>query len=500
MLEKSQGNIALDKSVFLGQKQTAVKFRTFCKEDNVESILSTELYPVLNAVKAQDGTVAFSGKVTAKLLVSEENGTVGGMSYTADFSDEFQSQTILADSVLRVDLSVLDFSTQADGAEVTVNAVINADIFAFEKKSLEFLAENNLQCKRETLPFGQVTALVDEVFPVTAELEIKDDIARVLSSQSSVVISSATLEQEVLAVSGEVFLSLVYVPTEGELPKTALLPFEFSQEIAVTATEGLPSLFSQVKATKIHLEVLEDQKTSVFSVETVISVKGQVLKETLQEVVTDCFSTTNAVTPLSVGAESTLFKGAFCQEADFSEMIEMGEADQESTFCGVFGWNLSVVGVVTVMQGVEVSFIASGNAIFKRKEGGFVSYRVEMPLENVLEIPSAEIGNIAQISLALKDATILFDCPQLRVDLKVCFCVGLYQNQSFSFVSDVTEGEALEENFGAIEVSLAFKGDSLWEVAKNLNMGVDDIIKLNPEISDPLQEDQKLLVYHRLPT
>ena len=57
-------------------------------------------------------------------------------------------------------------------------------------------------------------------------------------------------------------------------------------------------------------------------------------------------------------------------------------------------------------------------------------------------------------------------------------------------------GESLENNFGAIEVSLAFAGDNIWDVAKNLNMSLEELKILNPNLTDPLEYDQKLLVYH----
>ena len=48
MSELNQAGLNADKLVSLGQKQTAVKFKAFCKEDNVESVLVQELSPVVN--------------------------------------------------------------------------------------------------------------------------------------------------------------------------------------------------------------------------------------------------------------------------------------------------------------------------------------------------------------------------------------------------------------------------------------------------------------------
>ena len=50
----------------------------------------------------------------------------------------------------------------------------------------------------------------------------------------------------------------------------------------------------------------------------------------------------------------------------------------------------------------------------------------------------------------------------------------------------------------AIEVCLAHKGETLWELAKGLHMSEEDLLAVNPEIKSPLEKDARIVVYNKI--
>ena len=203
MLEKKQGELKFDKSFVLGQKQTAVKFRMFCKEDNVESVLSMDILPILDSFTIQDGGVDFFGKITTKLLVKEQNGAIGGMSYTVDVSDKFKHELLTKDSVLTATMEVVEQETTVEGAEVTVNLVVDTQFRLYQNLTTPLLEGGNIECCYANVDYGKVKGQIDNQFNVNTELEINDDIARVLSSQSNAIIRQASIDNKILTINGE---------------------------------------------------------------------------------------------------------------------------------------------------------------------------------------------------------------------------------------------------------------------------------------------------------
>ena len=495
MSELNQAGLNADKLVSLGQKQTAVKFKAFCKEDNVESVLVQELSPVVNTFQAADGKVSYSGKITAKLLVEEQNGGVGGMSYTADFSDEFFAAAITENSAVLPRCDILDFSTEVDGAEVSVNAVIATDFLAVNQVNYPLFDGDGVICKRNKIPVGTVTARVDEVFSAGAELEVKADVARVLSSQSFAVIDSAEVKDKVLTVTGECVLNLSYLTTESQVPQNAYFTYEFTQEIAVEA-DGMPFVFADVRATKIHMEIEENAQESVFMAESLIVLRGIIVEETEREVVVDCFSPTNATNVAASTAESTVIKHMCALNSAVEEKI-VTAIPSNAILSGFFGGNVSVVNAMTVEGGVDVSGVVSGNVIYT-VDDTVKSEKIDLPFNTVLTCDAANVGDGVYVNASIRVADVTLDGGEATVKAELVFSVRLTSTRSSAFVSSVDIGEAENADRGAIEVCLAFKGDNLWEVAKSLKMSVEDILQLNPELTDPLDRDQKLLIYHTL--
>ncbi|MBR5250690.1 MAG: LysM peptidoglycan-binding domain-containing protein [Clostridia bacterium] len=493
MLEKKQGELKFDKSFVLGQKQTAVKFRMFCKEDNVESVLSMDILPILDSFTIQDGGVDFFGKITTKLLVKEQNGAIGGMSYTVDVSDKFKHELLTKDSVLTATMEVVEQETTVEGAEVTVNLVVDTQFRLYQNLTTPLLEGGNIECCYANVDYGKVKGQIDNQFNVNTELEINDDIARVLSSQSNAIIRQASIDNKILTINGQVVVGLTYLPTDSDIPKSVLLPFDFSQEIEVEQN-GNPMIDLITKSTKIRLEVFEDQKNSVFSVDVAIVAKGVIVLNDTQAVVTDCYSTSSFLTTTNTTVETTLVKGFFAIEEEISDEI-LVDTQSDCQYCGLFSCAVTILKAQAKQGVINLSGVINGYFIFKTPQG-YVSQKAEYPFETNLE-QKVDIGDIVEAVGWVVSVDTSKSDDAIKSKFGVVFNLKVWQNKTLTFVSDFLDGEPILDT-NAIEVSIAFKGDSLWDVAKNLNMSVEEVKKLNPNLTDPLEEDQKLLIYHQI--
>ena len=50
----------------------------------------------------------------------------------------------------------------------------------------------------------------------------------------------------------------------------------------------------------------------------------------------------------------------------------------------------------------------------------------------------------------------------------------------------------------AIEVCIAKKGDTLWNLAKNLHLSEEELVATNPLLTNPLEEDTRVVVFNRI--
>ena len=75
--------------------------------------------------------------------------------------------------------------------------------------------------------------------------------------------------------------------------------------------------------------------------------------------------------------------------------------------------------------------------------------------------------------------------------------VKTYEEISSAFLSDIEEGDEIEENDSAISVYLPVKGDDLWTTAKRLLQFPEEFQKCNEGLNFPLQGEERLLVYRQ---
>ncbi len=493
MQEKKQNVFKSDLITRLGQKQTAVKFKMLSKDDNIKNVLTTDVTPLIINYQSLSGEVSYGGKVVAKLVAVEENATVAGLSYTVDFTDEYKNESITVDSVLDINLSVIDIVTEFEGTEITINAVIEADIIQFKREENSYIESGNFISKNCEVKYGATSAFVDESFAVGNEIEIKDNIAKVLLSKSDAVLNAASVSDGVLTVDGEVFLALTYLSADNNAVKNALFNFPFTQELSVNG-EGTANLTVKVKTTKIHLDVLEDSKTSLFNAEVNLAVKGCITNMQTLNAITDAYSLTNETANTYCSVTSSISKGLFGSLQSVNGVVETSLTD--AVFSGTAGLNVNIIEVITLAGGITVKGTVGGMVYFTNSDQ-IGSEKFEIPFTLQIETPLADLLTQATVYGAVKQITVENNSGKLDIDCDVLFSVNLIQNLTESFVADVTEGDAIEDTLGAIEVCIAKKGDSIWEVAKNLRMSEEDLIKLNPDLTDPLTKDEKLVIYHQ---
>ncbi len=494
MQEKKQNMFKSDLITRLGQKQTAVKFKMYSKDENVQNVLTTDVTPLIANYQSLSGEVTYGGKVVTKLVTVEENGTITGLSYTVDFTDEFKNESITTDSVLDINLSVIDIVTEFEGTEIIVNAVIEADITLYKREENTYIESGNFISKNCEVKFGATSAYVDETFTVGNEMEIKDSIAKVLLSKSEAVLNAASVTEGVLTVDGEVFLALTYLSTDNNAVKNALFSFPFTQELAVQG-DGAANLTAKVKMTKIHLDVLEDSKTSLFNAEVTLAVKGIITNMQIVNALTDAYSLTNETANTYCSVTSTLSKGLFGSLQTVNGIVETSLAD--AVFSGTAGLTVNIIEVASLAGGITVKGTVAGTIYFTKGEQEVGSEKFEIPFTLQIETPLADLLTFASLYGAVKQIAIENNGGKLDIDCDILFTVNLMQNMTESFIADVAEGEAIEDTLGAIEVCIAKKGDSVWEVAKNLRMSEEDLLKLNPDLTDPLTKDEKLIIYHQ---
>ena len=509
MAEKNVGSFKYGALTAIGQKQTEVRFKATLKDGKIEKVLCVNLSPYLTRSECFEGQLSYGGKASAKILLTDQDGKVVGLNYTVDFDDVFKNEEITPDSLAKIDLSVIDCAYSVDTQEISVSAIINAAFFAINTQEKEYVESGDFEFKTCDFNYGAVTAAVEETFTVGGEAEIDDNIVRVLSAQSQAVINSASVSEGVLTVDGEAFLNLVYLSGDGNV-KNAISGFLFSRQIA-TGGIGEPFVYANVKSNRIHLDVKEEDKNSGFQAEITLEARGFITQKQTVPVICDAYSATHKLDLKICPAYSVLSSGVFGRLINAYGEISLANPDAAVALAGV---SVDVVESKSTENGVTVSGTVDGTLLYTTKtekieeetdeekdKDLFVvkteSEKFSVPFSETVDIPFVELSDTPFVQGAVKQAQTELKNGVLSLDFDVALSINIVKDMTSTFVCGVTKGEPLAKSDSAIEVCIVNEGDSVWEVAKSLNMTVADILKINPELTDPVSKDDKIVIYHQ---
>ena len=112
----------------------------------------------------------------------------------------------------------------------------------------------------------------------------------------------------------------------------------------------------------------------------------------------------------------------------------------------------------------------------------------------VEEKVNAEQSSI--VSLCLKDVSARSRRgKEIEVSAELKVYSDLYCSRENSVITNVTIGDEKPQDDSSLYIYIVKPGETIWDIAKNMNVSPDVILEQNPEVSLPLQPYEKLVIY-----
>lgn len=477
---------------FVGKIQTAENVRISVKTD-IEQVLSVGVDNYVNSYESSRGEASFYGKTNVKFLYSDGT-TVNGQSFNADFTASISDDMLEPDSKLTFDVVASEVKTETNANTATVTVLLEISVYAYVTESVPFLcASEDAFCKVESVEYLQSAHLMDLPLVLDEELNATRTISSVLLAESSVTATDYTLSEGVLNLSGEACVRLTYV-SEGNIV-TDVLPFKFTRELDASQIDSDSQLRLDVvvKNTKVRLNITEQEVNSLFSVEIAVNVRAEAVKIGQCEYVDDAYTANSDFLFERKSVTTTLPCGSTVADKRVTASLPITSGKTPLTAV-----NLSAVVTRCASQErrAEVQGVVYATVLYST-DTGTESENVELPFSETIPVDylmpqCASFAKVAVTNFTVKEAGTLQAEADLRFVLEserdvVCNVIAAAEEQPFD-----------KSSLPAIEVCLAHKGETLWQLCKNLHMSEENLLAANPEITNPLESDAKIVVFNRI--
>lgn len=484
-------NATFTRRVCAGKIQAAENIRISVKND-IQQVLSVGVESVVASYDATAGDVTFYGKTNIKFLYFDGT-TLCSSNYNADFTANIQSELIASGSKLTFDVVTIDKKVETNANTATLSILLEVTCYCYaEEGSAYFESCGDGFVKYESCEILQSADTVSIPTVIDQELTSSKNISTVLLAESSLVAADYTVLDGVLRIKGEACTRLTYL-SDGVLTTDAL-PFSFEREL--DATDVLPDAQLRIsllpKNTKVRLDI-SDEVNTAFTVEIAANVRVQAEKIGVLQIVGD----------------------AYCEDCDFNferktvcTTLPCGSAVVRKTTSATLPLENGKTPLVIVNCGAIVTKCVSGekSATVDGVVYGTMIYSVEQGYSaEELELPFSQVVDVDYLAPQCKSYATATVCGftareanglQTEADLRIV--IEAERQVEYQLIVDAAEKPFDKKQLPAIEICLAHKGETLWNLAKNLHMSQDDLIAVNPEITNPLQQDARIVVYNKI--
>ncbi len=450
--------------------------------------LSVEAEAKISGVELLPGEARISGKVNYRLLYLDEQEKICGLDYFKDFDFTLQGENIRADEKWNAELAISEATSSVSGQTVTLGAVVGVSLRTFGEKEEKAVASVSGAEVREGS--AETQSLLDKkesIIELAKEEDAGGNIKKILLFDVTAALTDRSFGADKATVSGEAKAHVVYLREDGTTAERNFsFPFTKEEETA----GGNASFFLSVKNARIVLS--GDEENAEIEIEIALSLITLLYQGENVSFLTDVFSEEKQTKETFKKVESRLFK-----EQNFFKMSLGGGIDLENAaerIVSVRPTGIALADLKAENGSVRAEGVASFAAVYE-SEGSYFSSSAELPFAFDLPFSCASETDEAEGSVSISSVSATLSSGGVVLTADVALSVLLYQDASFSFLQDVTEGESREENESGISVYFAEKGEDLWKIAKAMGVLPSRLLKSNPFLEAPLDEAKKVLVF-----
>ncbi|MGN0771124.1 MAG: SPOCS domain-containing protein [Christensenellales bacterium] len=449
----------------------------------------------ITKVAAMSKQVKISGHVNIKVMYLTNQQECESFDYITDFVEDVECDDVTEDMPVRASAKVVDNEYQINGDQIKIQAVVELCPVFVESKSEQFIvsAEGALVKTRQSCRQNFISH-VDREIELADEYDSGMDVDKVLFFDAAANVEDVTTAGEIVTVKGSADVDIIYRAEGKIVEKRMNIPFEEEWR------EKEQNLFAKVQAcvknSKLVLQGSQD--SNVMRVELLCKLSGVVMSESCDDTVEDLFCPT---------AETN------CQytQCDFYRQAEpvhchlsvIGSDSIDETAADVKQVLAAetvncVIAEVTGGEDMSISGMAEVAVVYVDENDDIDCKYIEIPfLERCQYV--LEKDAVTEWNAYVNDTSVKVKRDrEFEVNLDVDVTLDIAPKTQIRGISALEEGEARPANNVAVSIYSTSKGETLWDIAKQLMVSDKEILAQNPGIGEVMEGDERLVVYREL--
>ena len=441
--------------------------------ESIDKALNLSASGEIGSMESLQGEMNFSGTIHFALLYLNKEDEIVSLSYKADFSDVIKDEAVTTTSRAFVSSDVLDCSIEKlNDSEFKVQCVFELTLLLTEREELNSLNEApGVYVKKEDKSVQLFETTLSDVFQVEEEKNVPGIVSGILSSDGDAIVTQVDFENGRFVLEGFLCVNVNFRREEEYDAVSLQIPFREETEYA---GEGEFKAYPTLALSELNVIAAVDEEKN----ETTLTVAAE-LRATLDVLKVEDYQ-------LTVDA----FVKGFVSNAQISGLNALELCDRRAARAGVDGRiecgteidrilaiaeprvhiaGINAAGGELIVEGVLTACVLYADE--ENKKGSFV---VEVPFQTDPERLEGEIAVAFSRGIVCDIHARLRLRGELEISFKTQILTDLFKEEGVCAVSDL-EIVSEYQNTSLISVYVPGKGDSVFEVSKELNADPDSI-------------------------
>ena len=481
----------------VGITQSVIELKLPTNENNVVAIYSVGAKSSIVGSEASGKEISFMGLVDFQAVYGGDG--VLALDYSAEFRDKFVSdRDVLGELVITS--NVVDVVSEVVAGGIRVRAIIEVAIDEIASKDLNILTSvtgNDAHLSTGEVTYSSYIGKAYEKFDVSGDLQL-DNVLSVLMVTPCVSMYDIMSKDNYLIVSGKLNLDICYKSGENVQDiETKYHSIDFSWEVAFDGLRSDSIVQSVVGLVynDIKVSTLMEDGVATININVPVVYNGYVYNENTIEVVEDMYLENNYMSITCenfntlVGHQSLRFRDNISGVASI-----LDTAPFIDEIVGVCTNNLVLAGCRIDNGLMVLEGIANATVLYYTKEtGDITSVQIEMPFvveEKALGSDASVVAVCLENIMARSKRG-----KEIEVSAELSVYADTYSDSGLCVITGVNVGEEKPHDDCALYMYIVKPGQTIWDVAKDMNVAQELILEQNPEVELPLKAGDKLVIY-----
>ena len=461
----------------------------------INSILAVHTKAVPADGVCADGEVQYGGKMLLCVVYEDGDKKVCRAERGVEFYHKAEGALVTPACFARTAFACENVTWRREGSGLYLSAVVGADITVYGSKQMEYLSGG------EGLIVKKELARVYKTVCVSGDTEGEDEfdtdyVGDILLHSEKAVVNRVSANGGQIDVEGEIALNIcVLKGDDGVCAYERLIPFKLSLPSEEAFGRVVASARVDVKSARLSAGTDEEKGAShivfayTLSAECYLTVYDEI------SVVEDAFSTFAEVT-LKTQNDGGRY---LTNHIKTTERVS-GEAVVSPEVEGEFILQAAVLPRAEIVckkteRGMEAEGAVLAEVLFCGADGAHRSASLALPFVFPLEVE----GDHVEVDCAVCGLNVRRKKNgETEAEATLRLCLRVFENRSWSYLSQLEEGECYGGTDCGFSVFVTGAGEGLWQVAKRLACSPEELQKSNPNLEFPLKEGERIFVYRQL--